>query len=417
MRAHCLLVLCASLTCARRSREPEQTTPTPQPSVTPAPVVETRWFALTTTAGARLGWSREALRIEGAEVDYERDDWIAVRRGPAPALVIATETRASGDRGAARSVTVRRSAGRVERILEAERGAAGWTLIAHDGAGVRSVTRVPAEAVPLPWLTVLARLGTPPASAIVVLTDRDGARVATRITPAPGALAITMQTPFGALEQRWDLDARRRITSVTTSGGRATLTTREQAMAAFVPIDVLADSPALTSTSASTSTSTSTRDTAPATFTSPPTPSDLAPTLLQPSTAAIRALVSPYATPATLALLTHDLLTSKTTAAPPLTATEALALRAGDCHAHANLLGALLRAARIPTRLVTGWILADDGWRLHRWNLAWIQGRWTALDATGSDGGDPSAPADRATHRAIAVHGATPEELLIDDLL
>lgn len=70
------------------------------------------------------------------------------------------------------------------------------------------------------------------------------------------------------------------------------------------------------------------------------------------------------------------------------TAVEVAATRSGDCTEHAVLLGALLRAAGIPSRGVFGLIYADRFagesaiFGYHMWTQALIDGRWTDLDAT-----------------------------------
>jgi len=70
------------------------------------------------------------------------------------------------------------------------------------------------------------------------------------------------------------------------------------------------------------------------------------------------------------------------------TAGEVARKGAGDCSEHAVLLAALLRANKIPSRVVMGLVYADAfagkrdifGW--HMWTQAWINHRWIDLDAT-----------------------------------
>jgi len=70
------------------------------------------------------------------------------------------------------------------------------------------------------------------------------------------------------------------------------------------------------------------------------------------------------------------------------TAAEVAATRSGDCTEHAVLLGALLRAAGVPSRGVFGLIYADDFagdsaiFGYHMWTQALVDGRWIDLDAT-----------------------------------
>ena len=86
------------------------------------------------------------------------------------------------------------------------------------------------------------------------------------------------------------------------------------------------------------------------------------------------------------------------------TASEACRTREGDCSEHAMLLGAMLRAAGIPSRIVTGLVYADGfmGERAifgyHMWTQALIEtkdgARWVDLDAA-------VMPMD-ATHLAVS---------------
>jgi Transglutaminase-like superfamily len=446
MRAGCLLLVFVVGSCAGSSRGPQQEAtstgdgdPGRGRAQAPAglhldPELDAeRWFDLTTASGARLGWAREALEADGDELAYERDDWVAIRRGDAPALIIETHTRVTGTAALAREVTVERRAGQLVRQLVARRGegeghgeVAGWTLWARDGAGQVTVTRAPGETVPSPWLVVRARAGTLPERARVMLTDRDGALVTARLERRDGGkVLLTLETAFGSLEQTWRLDGAGRIEAIEAAGGSAERTTRDAALAAFEPMDVLAGLPGAGGAGGA-------GGSRPRRISvSPPTLADLAPTLLQRSdAAAIRAFLPPSRGGSErvpelvgeLADLTNQLLVDKSTAGAPMTATEALAARGGDCNAHAHLLGAFLRASGVPTRVVTGWVLGDEGWRLHRWTAAWVTRphhapAWLELDATGADGGDPAGLADPTTHIALAIHGATPEALLIDDSL
>ena len=80
-------------------------------------------------------------------------------------------------------------------------------------------------------------------------------------------------------------------------------------------------------------------------------------------------------------------LTRKDLASGFATASEAAASRAGDCTEHAVLLAACLRAAGIPSRVVSGLVYVPGpgpmantyGW--HMWTQAIVDGRWVDLDA------------------------------------
>lgn len=84
------------------------------------------------------------------------------------------------------------------------------------------------------------------------------------------------------------------------------------------------------------------------------------------------------------------------------TASEVARSRRGDCTEHAVLLAALLRAAGIPSRAVTGLVYLDDFagaeevFGYHMWVQAHVEGRWLDLDPTLPWGFD-------ATHVALAV--------------
>lgn len=53
----------------------------------------------------------------------------------------------------------------------------------------------------------------------------------------------------------------------------------------------------------------------------------------------------------------------------------------GDCTEHSVLFAALLRAANIPTKLVSGMYLAHGGsWVFHMWNEYWDGDRWNSID-------------------------------------
>lgn len=69
-------------------------------------------------------------------------------------------------------------------------------------------------------------------------------------------------------------------------------------------------------------------------------------------------------------------------------ASEVALSKSGDCSEHAILLAALLRAAKIPSRVAAGMVFVDEfagthdvfGW--HMWTQALIDGKWIDLDAT-----------------------------------
>lgn len=98
------------------------------------------------------------------------------------------------------------------------------------------------------------------------------------------------------------------------------------------------------------------------------------------------------------------------------TAAEVAETRSGDCTEHAVLLTALLRAAGIPARVVTGLVYAErfagasQIFGYHMWSQALIDGRWIDLDAT-LDGSRFDA-----THIAFATSALDDERTATRDI-
>lgn len=65
----------------------------------------------------------------------------------------------------------------------------------------------------------------------------------------------------------------------------------------------------------------------------------------------------------------------------PISASEVLAERAGDCTEHSILMAALCQAAGIPAKLVAGLAYSDGAFHYHAWNEVWV-GEWVEIDAT-----------------------------------
>ena len=82
-----------------------------------------------------------------------------------------------------------------------------------------------------------------------------------------------------------------------------------------------------------------------------------------------------------LAVRSH--ITSRDLATADGSALETFRNRKGDCSEHANLLGAVLRIAGIPARVDVGLVHSIDhgAWVGHAWVSAWMDGRWSLLDA------------------------------------
>jgi transglutaminase/protease-like cytokinesis protein 3 len=82
-------------------------------------------------------------------------------------------------------------------------------------------------------------------------------------------------------------------------------------------------------------------------------------------------------------------LTDKNFSTALATASEVARDLAGDCTEHAVLLAALLRAKKVPARVVIGFVYADSlqGLGGHMWTEAYLNGQWVPLDATLGKGG------------------------------
>jgi hypothetical protein len=82
-------------------------------------------------------------------------------------------------------------------------------------------------------------------------------------------------------------------------------------------------------------------------------------------------------------------LTDKNFSTALATASEVARDLAGDCTEHSVLLAALLRANKIPARVVIGFVYADSlqGLGGHMWTEAYLNGQWVPLDATLGQGG------------------------------
>lgn len=80
----------------------------------------------------------------------------------------------------------------------------------------------------------------------------------------------------------------------------------------------------------------------------------------------------------------HKHLNLKNYSTAMATASEVAASRSGDCTEHGVLLAALLRVKQIPSRVVVGLVYVPklEAFGGHMWTEAYLNGRWTALDAT-----------------------------------
>lgn len=80
----------------------------------------------------------------------------------------------------------------------------------------------------------------------------------------------------------------------------------------------------------------------------------------------------------------HEKLSKKNFSTALASAAEVAKNLEGDCTEHAVLLAALLRAKKIPSRVVVGLVYVTSGQSFggHMWTEAFLNGRWVPLDAT-----------------------------------
>ncbi|MCK4352659.1 transglutaminase domain-containing protein [candidate division WOR-3 bacterium] len=79
----------------------------------------------------------------------------------------------------------------------------------------------------------------------------------------------------------------------------------------------------------------------------------------------------------------------------------------GDCGEHSILFVALVRACKIPARVVVGLVYTGDGFYYHAWAKVWV-GRWVEVDPTFRE-----SIAD-ATHIALAEGGLEEQAKIMD---
>jgi len=69
------------------------------------------------------------------------------------------------------------------------------------------------------------------------------------------------------------------------------------------------------------------------------------------------------------------------------TAADVIRSGEGDCTEHAVLLAAMARARGIPARVAIGLVYHKQSFVYHMWTELYLEGRWTAMDATLAQGG------------------------------
>ena len=113
------------------------------------------------------------------------------------------------------------------------------------------------------------------------------------------------------------------------------------------------------------------------------------PAVVKMAAAAAGSAAEPVAVALALEQYVHRAIVRKGYAQAFDTAATVARTRQGDCTEHAVLLAALLRARGIPARAAVGLVYAPSygGFAYHMWTEAYLDGRWTALDATLGEGG------------------------------
>jgi transglutaminase-like putative cysteine protease len=97
----------------------------------------------------------------------------------------------------------------------------------------------------------------------------------------------------------------------------------------------------------------------------------------------------PWQTALRLESYVHRLIVKKDFSQAFATAAEVAEHPEGDCTEHAVLLAALCRAQKIPARVAIGlvYLAGRDVFAYHMWTAVYVDGRWTAIDATLAKGG------------------------------
>jgi hypothetical protein len=93
---------------------------------------------------------------------------------------------------------------------------------------------------------------------------------------------------------------------------------------------------------------------------------------------------TPWQTAVALEKFVHEFVSAKDFSQVFSSAADVVQSRTGDCSEHAVLLAALLRARKIPARLVVGLVYSSQHQAFggHMWTEAYISDRWIPLDAT-----------------------------------
>jgi hypothetical protein len=382
-----------------------------------------------TWRGRRIGEARERLVADdGAAGGYrfERRERVVVLRGTAIATAMTVVTVELDAAMTARHVRVERDGGAGRQLAEATRQLDDGWRIDSSGRAPRLVdgAAVPSTLVPL---MVAARGGTGVVFSGPVLVE--GASLALaglEVSVAPdGATAFARyHTAAGELRAEARLDRQGRV--LEAGVGAALGSRRVDAAvleAGFAPVEIVdASSLVVAGHAQASGPSAPVRLTISGVRSPPPAITELPTQTITTAVGGswdVTVEPSPPADPGAPAwrqvrervawvstALVDDLRFSA------LSPAEALAAGRGDCTAHALVLMQDLDARGYETRLVTGFVLDGDVLGRHRWVLVRVGKRWIPVDPMHDE-----APA-RPTHVALAVHGASLDELaFIDDVV
>ncbi len=375
---------------------------------------------LLTWNGARIGEAREwFVAAEQGGHRFERTERVVVRRAGQLATLRTTIAVDLDEWVTPQRIEVLREGGVSRTRTEATREQDGTWRVLHGTAPERLVDGAAVPSTLVPLLVAAGHAAPGRAFGGPVLVEGAALSLAhvTVTIAADGASArAELATAVGRLRGEVRLDERGFVVAAGLGAALQSQRVDEVLLAATFEPPEIVDSAALTVAGAA-STGSGLRLTLEGVAAAPPVVPELAEqsvvigpegawevfveaTTPQPSLAKVRARTRRVSD-----FLRDDLSLSA------FTPEEALAARAGDCTAHAVLLAAELADDGYDTRLVTGYLLDDGALRRHRWVLVKLPHRWLAVDPMYDE-----VPASSA-HFALAVHGASPDELaFIDDV-
>lgn len=373
--------------------------------------------------GARVGEARERFAAdEAAEGGYRftRTERIVLRRGKATAVSRTSITIDTDGALGARHVLVDREAGGARVRAEATRMADDGWQITYGNAAPRLVdgAAVPSTLVPL----LVAVGGTTPGHEFEGDVLLEGSALATahmivEVAADRARAHAAIKSPAGDVQAIAELDAKGFVASAGSADGVASRRASDAELArSFDPPEIV-DASSVAVAGVAPGRDRSLRLEISGVAGPPPRVTDVeSQSLRVTSSGSWEVTVMPVTPPPDLrelrertAFVSNALVDDL--GAVSLQPEEALEAGRGDCTAHALLLAKLLTDRGVSTRLVTGFVLDDGRLYRHRWVLAQSAGRWIPLDPMYDEA--PAAP----THVALAVHGASADELaFIDDI-